>query len=71
MKIKIVVKTNSDENKLLGYDGRHDAYKVHIKASPHEGKANKEIEKFLSKSLKKKVKIVSGFKSNKKIIDVT
>ncbi|MBT3690651.1 YggU family protein [Candidatus Woesearchaeota archaeon] len=70
MRVKIIVKANSNENKVLGFDENYQAYRVKIKAKPKDGEANKEIEKFLSKTFKKKVKIVSGFKSNKKVIDL-
>ena len=37
---------------------------------PEDNKANIEVIKFLSKSLKKKVKIVSGLKSKEKMIEI-
>jgi len=67
-KFKVIVKPNSPENKLMGYDDVREAYVVWVKAKPADGEANKEVEKFLSKKLKKKVKIVSGFKSRIKFI---
>ena len=39
-------------------------------AKPEGGKANLEVEKFLTKLLKKKVKVVGGFKSKEKYIEV-
>jgi len=71
MKFKVVVKPNSVENHLLGYDNDRQAYIVRIKAPPQKGEANKELEKFLSKSLNKKVKIISGFKSHIKLVDIS
>ncbi len=70
MRVKIIVKANSNENKVLGFDGNFDAYRIKIKAKPKDGEANKEIEKFLRKTFKKKVKIVSGFKSSRKVIEL-
>ena len=69
MRIKIIVKTNSSKNEVAGFDENYDAYRVNIKAKPEEGKANREIEKFLSKHFKKKAKIVSGFKSSRKVVE--
>ena len=44
-KFKIIVKTNSNENKILRYDKEKDAYIIQIKAKPVDNKANKEIIK--------------------------
>jgi uncharacterized protein len=68
-KFKIIVKTRALKNEILDFDKEKQAYKVCIKAIPSKGNANKEIIKFLSKQLKKKVKIVSGLRSKEKIIE--
>ncbi len=65
--MKIIVKTNCSENKI-SFDNSRSCYRVEIKAKPVDGKANLEIEKFLSKHFGKKVRIISGFKSKMKII---
>lgn len=67
-KFKIVVKPSSKENKIGGFDSNRKAYILSIKAKPEGNKANIEIVKFLSKLLKKRVSIASGFKSREKII---
>ena len=69
-KFKIIVKPNSKENRIEGFDKERNAYRVSIKVKPEDNKANIDIIKFLSKSLKKKVKIVSGLKSKEKIIEI-
>ncbi|MBI2649802.1 DUF167 domain-containing protein [Candidatus Woesearchaeota archaeon] len=69
-KFKIIVKPNSRENRLGHFDNEKNAYRISIKAKPEDNKANIEIIKFLSKLLKKKVKIISGLKSREKIIEV-
>ncbi len=69
-RFKIVVKTNSFKNEVLGYDKEKDAYKLSIKEQPENNKANIEIIKFLSKKLGKKVCIISGLKSKLKTIEV-
>ncbi|MBT4334305.1 YggU family protein [archaeon] len=70
-KFYIIVKTNTPKNEILSFDEVRQAYKVNIKASPEKGKANLEIEKFLTKHFKKKIKIISGFKSKKKLIELS
>ena len=67
MIIKIIAKTNAKENSIK-YDENYKSYRVSVKAKPIEGKANIEIEKFLSKHFNKKAKITSGFKVNKKLV---
>jgi len=69
-KFKIIVKANSKKNEVLGYDKIKEAYRISIKEKAEDNRANKEIIKFLSKLLKKKVRIVSGLKSKEKIIEV-
>ncbi len=68
-KFKILVKPNSKENKIEGFDNKRNAYIIRIKARPEDNKANIEIIRFLSKFLTKKVRIASGFKSREKIIE--
>lgn len=65
--MEIIVKTNCPKNEVVSLN--NGIYKINIKAKPEKGKANKEIEKFLSKYFKRKVRIISGFKSRKKLLD--
>lgn len=67
---KAIVKTSSRENRILGFDSVKKAYKVELKAKPVEGEANKELIKFLSKELRKQVRIKTGFTSKEKLIEV-
>ena len=64
----IIVKPNSAKNEITETDEKTNTIKINIKASPEGNKANLEIIKFFSKQTGKKVKIISGFKSRKKII---
>jgi len=70
MKIKIIVKTKAKSSEIKGFDEEKQAYIVNIKSQPIEGKANKEIIKLFHKKYKKQVRIVSGFKSKEKIIEI-
>ncbi|MBI2655056.1 DUF167 domain-containing protein [Candidatus Woesearchaeota archaeon] len=67
-KFKVIVKPGSRENKIEGFDSNRKAYIISIRAKPEDNKANIEIVKFLSKRLKKKVRIASGFRSKEKFI---
>ena len=69
-KFKIIVRPSSKENRIEGFEKERNAYRISIKAKPEGNKANIEIIKFLSKSLKRKVRIFSGLKSRAKIIEV-
>ena len=69
-KFKVIVRTKSTDNEIVGYDEAKKAYKINLKAKPVECKANKELIKFLSKELKKKVRIISGFRSKEKILEI-
>jgi len=70
MKIKIIVKTNAERNEIQEFDEEKQAYKVLIKAPPVENKANKEIIKLFHKKYKQPVRIISGFKSKEKILEI-
>ncbi len=65
---KVIVKPNSKENKILGIDKQKKAIKIAIKAKAEKNKANLELIKFLSKKLKRKVRIKSGFTSKEKVV---
>ncbi|MBU0535708.1 MAG: YggU family protein [Nanoarchaeota archaeon] len=68
--IKIIVKPNSPKSEITSIDEVRNALRVNIKAPPDKGKANREVIKFFSKLLKKKVEIVSGMKSKEKLIKI-
>ena len=67
-RIKIIVKPNSQNTEITGYDKGKGAYRVNVKAPPEKGKANKEIVRFFSKLTKKQIKIMSGLKSREKLL---
>lgn len=69
-RFKVIVKPNSDENSIQCYDSEAGAYRISIKAPADKNKANKELVRFLSKRLKKRVTIVSGLRSRLKIVKV-
>jgi hypothetical protein len=69
-KLKIIVKANSSENKIIGYDGARMALKVSIAAPAEDNRANIEVVKFLSRLLSKQVKIKSGLRSKEKLLSI-
>ncbi|MFH1642326.1 MAG: DUF167 domain-containing protein [Nanoarchaeota archaeon] len=66
----VIVKPNSSKSEIKGYDTTKNAYRVNIKARPENNKANIELIRFLSKILKKKVKILQGHKTKAKKISI-
>ena len=69
---KVHVIPGSKLNQIVGYmdDG---SLKIKLKAKPIEGKANKELVKYLSEILKIKtseIEIDSGFNSRNKIVRI-
>lgn len=65
----MIVKPNSLKNQILGFDNEKKALIVRISARPEDNKANAELVKFLSKEMKQKFRIVSGFKSREKLLE--
>jgi hypothetical protein len=72
MRLKLKVKPNAKEEKVLGFD-KSGALNVCVKAPPVEGKANRALIRLLSSFIgipKNKVKIVSGLHSKLKVVEI-
>ncbi len=67
-RLQVKVKAGARENVVLA--DANGVLTVAIAAPAEEGKANRELIKFLSKKLKKPVRIVSGFGSSTKILEI-
>lgn len=67
---KVIVKPNSKKTEILGVDKQKKAVKIAVNAPADKNKANLELIKFLSKKLKKKVRIKTGLNSKEKIITI-
>ena len=65
--IEVKVKTNCSVNKFIV---KEDKYIVELKAKPKNNEANLELIKFLSKRFKVRLRIIRGFKSRVKLLDV-
>jgi uncharacterized protein (TIGR00251 family) len=71
MKILVKIKAAAKENKISGWLG--DVLKIHIAAMPVDGKANRELIKFLAQKLeiqKSDIKILSGLTEPIKILEI-
>ncbi|MBD3262886.1 YggU family protein [Candidatus Woesearchaeota archaeon] len=67
MIIKVKVKANASKTKILK---ENDYLKIAVAAAAKQGKANKELIKFLKKKYGGDVKIIRGKTSRKKIIEI-
>lgn len=66
--LSIIVKPNSNENKIISFDENKKALKVLIKAPAENNKANIEVIKYFSKLTGKNIKIIKGLKSKNKML---
>ena len=69
MRLNIKVQANSGRQEIQkSIDG--EIQKVFLKKQPKNNEANNELTKFLSKYFGEKVKIVKGFTSKRKLIEI-
>ena len=68
MKIKVRVNPNSGRSELERVS--NEEYKASLKASPEDNKANIELIKLFKKELKQEIKIIRGFTSRNKVVEV-
>ena len=66
MRKDIVVIPNSKKSEVL----EGTILKVKTKSQPENNKANLDVEKLLSEHFGREVKIVKGFKTRRKIVEV-
>jgi uncharacterized protein (TIGR00251 family) len=64
----VKAKPNARKTEILSQEGNKMV--IAVAAPPEKGKANAELVKFLSKKLKKQVRIVSGFGNSSKIVEI-
>lgn len=69
-KLHVLVKPNAKKTEILGYDPERNAVKIAIAAPPEDNKANLELLRFLHRQLKKQVRLISGMKSKKKVLEI-
>lgn len=66
----VIVKPNALKTQAISYDYEQKALKIVVHAPADKNKANKEIIRFFSKVLKKKVLIKSGLTSRQKLLQI-
>ena len=70
MQFEVKVQPNSGRQEIqFGIDSK--IKKIFLKKPAENNKANQELEKLLTKHFKSKVKIIKGFTSKNKVIEVT
>ncbi|MBS3127937.1 YggU family protein [Candidatus Woesearchaeota archaeon] len=69
--LSILVKPNSSKTEILGWDEEKQALRIAIHAPPEDNKANKELLKFLKKTLKRKVELIKGKTSREKVVRIS
>tara|TARA_Y100000310_G_C20680905_1_gene815864 strand:- start:1707 stop:1913 length:207 start_codon:yes stop_codon:yes gene_type:complete len=67
MKVSIRVKSKSGRSEIVEERG---AYVAYLKSVPDKGKANLELLKIARKFFGKEVRIVSGFTSKDKVLEI-
>jgi len=66
--LSVLVKPNSKKTEIIKING--DVVKIAVAAPADDNKANIELIKFVSKLLKRKVTIITGFKSKNKLLKI-
>ena len=69
-KLKVIIKPNSKNNSIIGYDETKKAFKIEIKQPAQDNKANLELIRFLKKEYGLPTKILKGMSSKEKILRV-
>jgi uncharacterized protein YggU (UPF0235/DUF167 family) len=69
--MKVIVKPNKKQTKIISYDKENNTYIIEVKGKPINNEVNLELIKFLSKKYKTtNIKIIKGLKSKEKIIKI-
>jgi uncharacterized protein (TIGR00251 family) len=68
MKLRIKVRPHSMKEEIFKIS--ENSYVVYLKGVPRNGEANMELLKFLRRYFKKNIRIISGFSSREKIIEI-
>lgn len=66
-RLRVRVKPNSRKSELLKVE--EGVAHLAIAAPPEDGKANAEVERFLTRLVKRKATIKSGFTSKEKLVE--
>ena len=66
----VEVKPNSKKTEILGWNNEKAVLQIALKAKPEDNKANIELIKFISRLIKKKVILIRGKTSKKKLLKI-
>ena len=66
--LAVDVKPNKRESRIISIDPVRRTAVVEVAAPAHEGRANKELLRFLKKTFKRQVRLVAGEKSSAKLV---
>ena len=66
----VLVKANAKRTELLKFDEEKKVWRIAVAAPREENKANQELVRFLTKMVKKPVRIKSGLTSKQKVIQI-
>ncbi len=69
-KLHVVVKPNAKKTEILSADRVTKVVKIAVAAPADKDKANKELLKFISRLLGRKVAFASGLRSKEKILQI-
>lgn len=69
-RLHIIVKPNAKKTEILSFDPLTKIVKIAVAAPADKDKANKELLKFVSRILKKKVSFVTGLRNKEKILEI-
>lgn len=69
--LHVCVKPNAKKTEVVGFDPERKAVVIRVAAVPDKDKANKELVRFLSKELGKKVMIKRGHHSRLKVLEIS
>ena len=69
-RLHITVKPNAKKTEILSFDPLTKIVKIAVAAPADKDKANKELLKFVSRILKKKVSFVTGLRNKEKILEI-
>ncbi len=68
--LMLIIRPRATKTKIVAYDPVRDALRVAVAAPPENNKANKEIVKFFSRLLKKRVRIIKGATGKQKMLAI-
>ncbi|MBN1646172.1 YggU family protein [Candidatus Woesearchaeota archaeon] len=69
-RLLVQVKPNSKKTEVIGFDYTSKMLIVAVKAPAEDNKANIELVKFLSRQLKKQVRIKKGLTNKRKTLEI-